>query len=193
MGDTRFYWITAQHCPKESHRSHRMNTMTTMPLPQLTCDSNAKCGGDVEYGALFRIQRTRYIRHSKHLGIDFAVQRTFPKMDGVNPFIRMPRMMCLEIIEECDLNKNINSLSACENLRHRFASRWFKACYHRLWEACYLCLCWSSGFTELPDCSKSPTIYGCSTWCTLAIIGLDDEMCWKKLPYEASVWLLITL
>jgi hypothetical protein len=91
--------------------------MTTMPLPQLTCDSNEKCGGDVEYGALFRIQRTRYIRPSKHLGIDFAVQRTFPKMDGVNPFIRMPRMMCLEIIEECDLNKNINSLSACENLR----------------------------------------------------------------------------
>ena len=50
--------------------------MITMPLPQLTCDNNAKCGGDVEYGALFRIQRTRYIRHSKHLGIDFAVQRT---------------------------------------------------------------------------------------------------------------------
>ena len=50
--------------------------MTTMPLPQLTCDSNEKCGGDVEYGALFRIQRTRYIRPSKHLGIDFAVQRT---------------------------------------------------------------------------------------------------------------------
>ena len=42
---------------------------------------------------------------------------TFPKMDGVNPFIRMPRRMCLEIIEECDLIKIINSLSACENLR----------------------------------------------------------------------------
>ena len=41
---------------------------------------------------------------------------TFPKMDGVNPFIRMPQRMCLEIIEDCDLIKFINSLSACENL-----------------------------------------------------------------------------
>jgi hypothetical protein len=42
---------------------------------------------------------------------------TFPKMDGVNPFIQKPRRMCLEIIEECDLIKIINSLLACENLR----------------------------------------------------------------------------
>ena len=38
-------------------------------------------------------------------------------MDGVNPFIGMPRRMCLEILEECDLTKIINSLSACEKLR----------------------------------------------------------------------------
>ena len=33
-------------------------------------------GGGVKYGTLFRIQRTQYIRPSKHLGVDFAVQRT---------------------------------------------------------------------------------------------------------------------
>ncbi len=48
--------------------------------------------------------------------IDPNIGLTFPKMDGVNPFIRMPRRMCLEILEECDLTKINNSLSACEKL-----------------------------------------------------------------------------
>ena len=42
---------------------------------------------------------------------------TYPKIDGVNPFIRMPRRMSLEIIQECGLIKITKSLSACENLR----------------------------------------------------------------------------
>ena len=49
--------------------------------------------------------------------IDPNIGLTSPMMDGVNPCIRMPRRMCLEILEECDLTKIINSLSACEKLR----------------------------------------------------------------------------
>ncbi len=49
--------------------------------------------------------------------IDPNIGLTFPKMDGVNPFIRMPQRMCLEILKECDLTKIINSLSACEKLQ----------------------------------------------------------------------------
>ncbi len=49
--------------------------------------------------------------------IDPNIGLTFLMMDGVNPFIRMPQRMCLEILDECDLTKIINSLSACEELR----------------------------------------------------------------------------
>ncbi len=48
---------------------------------------------------------------------------TYPKIDGVNPFIRMPRRMPLEIIEACGLLKITNSLTACENLRRTALSR----------------------------------------------------------------------
>ncbi len=41
---------------------------------------------------------------------------TYPKIDGVNPFIRMPRQMSLKIIETCGLLKITNSLTACENI-----------------------------------------------------------------------------
>ena len=50
--------------------------------------------------------------------IDPNIGLTFPMMDGVNPFIQMLRRMCLEILNECDLTKIINSLSACEKLQH---------------------------------------------------------------------------
>jgi hypothetical protein len=50
--------------------------------------------------------------------IDPNIGLTFPLVDGVKPFIRMPRRMCLDILEECDLKKIINSLVACEKLRH---------------------------------------------------------------------------
>ncbi len=41
---------------------------------------------------------------------------TYPEIDGVNPFIRMPRQMSLNIIQACGLSKITNSLMACENL-----------------------------------------------------------------------------
>jgi hypothetical protein len=46
-----------------------------------------------------------------------------PIFDGVNPFIRMPRQMSLEIIEAYGLLKITNSLTACENLRRTALSR----------------------------------------------------------------------
>ena len=48
---------------------------------------------------------------------------TYPKIDGVNPFIRMPRRMSLNIIQACGLSKITNSLMVCENLRRTALSR----------------------------------------------------------------------
>lgn len=47
---------------------------------------------------------------------------TYPMIDGVHPFIRMPRRMSLSILDECGLSKISNSLTACENLRRRALS-----------------------------------------------------------------------
>jgi len=53
--------MTAQHCPKEFHRSRRMNTMTTMPPPHLTRDSNEKCEPScrISCSSAWRYQDTR--------------------------------------------------------------------------------------------------------------------------------------
>jgi hypothetical protein len=42
---------------------------------------------------------------------------TFPKLDGVYPFIRLPCQLSLGIIAECGLDKVTQSLTACEILR----------------------------------------------------------------------------
>jgi hypothetical protein len=42
---------------------------------------------------------------------------TFPKLDGVYPFIRLPRQLSLGIIAECGLDKVTRLLTACEMLR----------------------------------------------------------------------------
>ena len=48
---------------------------------------------------------------------------TYPMIDGVYPFIRMPRSMSLSIINECGIDKITKSLIACENLRSTALSR----------------------------------------------------------------------
>ncbi len=48
---------------------------------------------------------------------------THPMIDGVHPFIRMPRSMSLGILDECGLLKITKSLSACEKLRRRALTR----------------------------------------------------------------------
>ena len=48
---------------------------------------------------------------------------TYPMIDGVHPFIRMPRRMSLSILDECGLLKISKSLMACKNLRRRALSR----------------------------------------------------------------------
>ena len=48
---------------------------------------------------------------------------TYPMIDGVHPFIRMPRRMSLGILDECGLLKISKSLMACKNLRRRALSR----------------------------------------------------------------------
>ncbi len=48
---------------------------------------------------------------------------TYPKILGVHPFIRMPRQMSWEIIEEVGLEKITNSLRACEKLRRTALGR----------------------------------------------------------------------
>jgi len=40
---------------------------------------------------------------------------TYPKIQGVRPFIRMPHQMSLDIIAEVSLEKITISLTACEN------------------------------------------------------------------------------
>ena len=40
-----------------------------------------------------------------------------PTIDGIFPFIRLPRQMSLNIIGKCDLQKIYNTLTICENLR----------------------------------------------------------------------------
>jgi hypothetical protein len=42
---------------------------------------------------------------------------TFPKLDGVYPFIRLPRQLSLGIIAKCGLEKVTQALTACEMLR----------------------------------------------------------------------------
>jgi hypothetical protein len=48
---------------------------------------------------------------------------TFHKIDGIRPFIRMPRNMSLSITANVGFNKIIHSLNACENLRSTSLSR----------------------------------------------------------------------
>ena len=54
---------------------------------------------------------------------DHSVGLMYPMIDGVHPFIRMPRSMSLSIINQCDINKITKSLVACENLRSTALSR----------------------------------------------------------------------
>jgi hypothetical protein len=42
---------------------------------------------------------------------------TYPKLDGVYPFIRLPRKQSLGLIAECGLEKVTKALTACEMLR----------------------------------------------------------------------------
>lgn len=48
---------------------------------------------------------------------------TYQKIDGIRPFIRMPRNMSLTITANVGLNKIMNSLNACEKLRSTSLSR----------------------------------------------------------------------
>ena len=48
---------------------------------------------------------------------------TFHKIDGIRPFIRMPRNMSLSITANVGFNKIMHSLNACENLRSTSLSR----------------------------------------------------------------------
>lgn len=48
---------------------------------------------------------------------------TYPMIDGVNPFIRLPRSMSLSIINDCGIDKITKSLIACLKLRSTALSR----------------------------------------------------------------------
>jgi len=52
-----------------------------------------------------------------------SIGLTYPMINGVHPFIRLPRSMSLSIINQCDINKITKSLVACENLRSTALSR----------------------------------------------------------------------
>ncbi len=58
-------------------------------------------------------------------------------------------------------------------------SWWCIPCLHRLWEVCYLCLCWSSALPKLEDHSKPSSLYASSAQFTLEDTGVDDET-WQK-------------
>ena len=75
--------MTAQHCPKESHRSLRMNTMTTMPPPSsntqqqremqtLTQDFMLKCMEIPGYKAPFTAQQVASRQHPLKFLCDLA-------------------------------------------------------------------------------------------------------------------------
>lgn len=52
-----------------------------------------------------------------------SIGLTYPMIDGVHPFIRLPRSMSLSIINECCINKITKSLVACANLRSAALTR----------------------------------------------------------------------
>jgi hypothetical protein len=61
-----------------------------------------------------------HIPHHKEPNIGL----TAPRMDDdISAFIRLPRQMSLDIIDEFDLDKILSSLTACENLRKTALSR----------------------------------------------------------------------
>ena len=67
------------------------------------------------HGIMWRCLPVRMLHVEDETRPNFGL--TFPKLDGVYPFIRLPRQMSLGIIAKFGLDKVNRSLSACKKLR----------------------------------------------------------------------------